>query len=60
MVEHNNLKEALEELYLLSKVSDIKVEGKSATIEDLQELYRERIINILDLVGHESVYLDEK
>ncbi|MDT2864283.1 hypothetical protein [Vagococcus carniphilus] len=60
MVEFKNLKDALKDLYELSEGSNFMTDGKPSTIDDIQELYQERIINVIDLLGHESIYLDEK
>lgn len=60
MVEHQNLKKALKELYELSEARNFKTDGKPSTIEDIQELYQESIVNVIDLLGHESIYLDGK
>lgn len=60
MVEYDNLKDALKNLYELSEGSSFMTDGKPSTIEDLQDLYQERIVNVIDLLGHESIYLDGK
>ncbi|MGX7058374.1 hypothetical protein [Vagococcus humatus] len=60
MLEHNTLKDVLKDLYDLSEGSNFMTDGKPSTIEDIQDLYHERIINVIDLLGYESIYLDEK
>lgn len=60
MLEHDNLKEALKDLYELSEGSNFTTDGKPSTIEDIQDLYQERVVNVIDLLGHESIYLDGK
>lgn len=60
MTEYDNLREALKDLYELSEGRSFTTNGKPSTIEDIQDLYHERIVNVIDLLGHESIYLDEK
>ncbi|MFW7420511.1 hypothetical protein HED34_02935 [Vagococcus fluvialis] len=60
MHENNNVKESLKNLYELTTVTNFRIDGKEATIKDVQELFQEEIINLMDLLGHESIYLDEK
>ncbi|WNF89830.1 hypothetical protein [Vagococcus fluvialis] len=60
MHENNNVKESLKNLYELTTVTNFRIDEKEATIKDVQELFQEEIINLMDLLGHESIYLDEK
>ncbi|MEG0285484.1 MAG: hypothetical protein RR494_05980 [Vagococcus sp.] len=60
MVEYDNLRDALKDLYELSEGTNFTTNGKPSSFSDIQELYRERIINVLDLVGHEAIYLEEQ
>lgn len=57
MIELNSLKEKLTDLYELSEATNFKVDGKPATIEDVQELYKEKIIDLIDSFGLEDIYL---
>ncbi len=59
MVEHDNVRDALMDLYELSTSTNFLTDGKPSTIEDIQELYQERVINLCDLLGHTSIYLEE-
>ncbi|MDQ8644375.1 hypothetical protein RG601_04905 [Enterococcus sp. FR169] len=58
MIELNNLKEKLTDLYELSEETNFKVDGKPAKIADVQELYKEKIIDLLDSIGLEDIYLN--
>ena len=60
MIELNSLKEKLKDLYELSEATNFKVDGKLATIADVQELYKEKIIDLLDSIGLEDIYLNWK
>ncbi|UUV99586.1 hypothetical protein [Vagococcus luciliae] len=58
MIELNSLKEKLTDLYDLSESTNFKVDGKPANIEDVQELYKEKIIDLIDSFGLEDIYLN--
>ncbi|MFI3620765.1 hypothetical protein [Vagococcus fluvialis] len=60
MIEYDNLKEALKALYELTEIKELSTGEKAATFEDLQEVYQERVINVIDLLDHSEIYLDEK
>ena len=60
MVEYDNLKEALKALYELTEIKELATGENTATFEDLQEIYQERVINVIDLLDHSDIYLDEK
>ena len=59
-VEYDNLKEALKALYELTEIKELATGENTATFEDLQEIYQERVINVIDLLDHSDIYLDEK
>lgn len=59
MIEHDNLRDALKDLYRLSEGIEFLTDGKPSTLSDIQELYRERITNVIDLVGLEAIYLNK-
>lgn len=60
MIEYSDLKEALKALYELTEIKELATGKNSATFEDLQEVYQERVINVIDLLAHSDIYLDEK
>lgn len=51
MFEEKSVKELLQGLCKLSSARDIKVNGKLASIEDIQELYLEGLISVCELLG---------
>jgi len=55
MIELNSLREKPTDLYNLSKAKNFKVDGKPAKIADVQELYKENIIDLLDSFGLEDI-----
>lgn len=59
MTEHDNIIDVLKDLFELSDAKDIKVNGKIATVEDLQEFYKESLVNLADLLGVSELYLGE-
>lgn len=56
-MEFDTVKEALEWLIEVNS-GNLKVNGKEATIEKLQEVNRETIYGICDLLGLSDLYLD--
>lgn len=56
-MEFETVKEALAYLYEASQSKEIKVDGKSATPKDYQELIADATINIADLLGMSEIYL---
>ena len=60
MVEYDNLKEALKALYELTEIKELRTGEDVGTFEGLQDLYEERVINVIDLLDHSDIYLDEK
>ena len=58
MIELNSLKEKLTDLYELSEATNFKVDGEPAKIEDVQELYKEKNIDLIDSFGLEDIYLN--
>lgn len=61
MTEYSRLKDALKALYELTQAESFMTEDKkTVTIEEIQEIYEERVINVIDLLEHESIYLDKK
>lgn len=60
MVEYDNLKEALKALYELTEIKELATGENAGTFESLQDLYEERVINVIDLLDHSDIYLDKK
>ncbi|MBO0479310.1 hypothetical protein JZO72_06680 [Vagococcus fluvialis] len=60
MVEYDSLKEALKALYELTEIKELPTGKNAVTFEGLQDLYEERVINVIDLLDHSDIYLDEK
>ncbi|MFI3684251.1 hypothetical protein VBH15_04760 [Vagococcus fluvialis] len=60
MVEYDSLKEALKALYELTEIKELPTGENAVTFEGLQDLYEERVINVIDLLDHSDIYLDEK
>ncbi|MGO3732070.1 MAG: hypothetical protein ACTJHC_02720 [Vagococcus sp.] len=55
MNEETSIKELLQGLCELSRASNIKVNGKLARVEDVQELYLEGLISVCELLGYEDI-----
>ncbi|WP_283590340.1 hypothetical protein [Ligilactobacillus saerimneri] len=54
------VKEALEFLYSVNrKEAKVKVNGKPARVHDIQEMNREAIFGLCDLLGMEDIYLKD-
>lgn len=60
MVEYDSLKEALKALYELTEIKELTTGENARTFEILQDLYEERVINVIDLLDHSDIYLDKK
>lgn len=58
-MEFVNVKEALRCLVDISLAKNIEVDGKTATTDQVQELFHETLVNVADLLGHEDVYLNK-
>jgi len=56
-MEHENVKDALAAAIEIAEANGIKVDGKPATTEDVQEMVRELLYNVADLLGMSEVYL---
>lgn len=56
MIENDNVRDALSELIEIAEATEISTDGHSATVEELQELFREGLYNIADLLGMSDVY----
>lgn len=56
-MEHENVKDALKAAIEIAEAKGIKVGGKPATAEDIQEMVRELLYNVADLLGMSEVYL---
>lgn len=54
-MEFENVKDALKSAMEYAESSDLQVDGKPATYEDLQELMKEHIYAIADLLGIDEV-----
>lgn len=59
MTEHDNIIDVLKYLFELSDAKNITVDGKIATVDDLQEFYKESLVNLADLLGVSELYLGE-
>ncbi|MDT2783595.1 hypothetical protein P7G87_02665 [Enterococcus asini] len=57
MIEHDNIIDVLKDLFELSDAKNITIDGKVATVEDLQESYKEALVNLADLLGVSELYL---
>ncbi len=61
MIEFGNVREALEDAIKTAEAKEIKIidDGKEvdATVEDVQELLRERLYNIADILGMSDLYV---
>lgn len=57
MNENDNVKDAISELIKIAEATQISTDGDSTTVEDLQELFREGLYNIANLLGMSDVYL---
>lgn len=60
MQECENVKQALQAALELADAKVIKVDGSVATTAQLQELFKESLISIADLLGIEELYLESK
>lgn len=58
MIEHDNVKDVLKDLFELSNAKNIKIDGKAATVGDVQESYKELLVNLADLLGMSEFYLN--
>lgn len=58
MIEHDNIKDVLKDLFELSNAKNIKIDGKIATVGDVQESYKELLVNLADLLGMSEFYLN--
>lgn len=56
-MEFENVKDALKSAMEYAESSNLQVDGKPATCEDFQELMKEHIYAIADLLGMSEVYL---
>ncbi|AIM25790.1 hypothetical protein QQG09_08660 [Melissococcus plutonius] len=57
MNEHDNVRDVLLELIELAEATKMITNGHSTTVEELQELFVERLCNLADLLGMSDVYL---
>lgn len=70
MVEYENVREALKDMYAISQAKDLKVRTyadpkcktlineRQATVKDMQEMMFEFTASVADLLGMEEIYLD--
>lgn len=58
MIEHDNVKDVLRDLFEFSNAKNIKIDGKTATVGDVQESYKELLVNLADLLGMSEFYLN--
>jgi len=57
MVEFDNVKECLSDLYLMNEGKATNIDGTPISMRDYQELVAERLYNLMDLLGHSDIYL---
>ena len=61
MTEFENVREALEWLYSIGKSEgNVTVDGRPATIPEIQDMYNNTIVNICDLLGMSDIYLEDQ
>ncbi|EUJ38167.1 hypothetical protein [Brochothrix thermosphacta] len=58
MQEFENVKQALRAAFDLVDAKGITTDGAVATTEQVQELIKENLVNLADLLGMEELYLD--
>lgn len=63
-MEYENVKEALKDAIEIAESEevitwDIDTNSRPATTEEVQEMIRERLYNIADLLGLSELYLDK-
>lgn len=58
MNEFENVKQAFQSAFELVDAKGITTDGAVATTEQVQELFKENLVNIADLLGMEELYLD--
>lgn len=56
-MEFDEVRQALEELYLLSNSKSFEVDGKPVTVEDYKEYIREITTYLCDVLGMSEIYL---
>lgn len=54
---HENVKDALAAAIEIAEAKGIKVDGKPATVHDIQNLTKEHLYFIADLLGLSDLYL---
>ena len=59
-MEHENVKDALAAAIEIAEAKGIKVDGKPATVHDIQNLTKEHLYFIADLLGLSEVYLGKQ
>jgi len=57
MVEYDNIKDCLSDLYNLINGSVTNVDGTPISNDDFRDLVAERLYNVIDLLGHSDIYL---
>lgn len=58
-MEFENIKDALQFAIEVTESDPITVDGNPATIKDVQELIREPLCSIADLLGLSELYLEK-
>lgn len=58
-MEHENVKDALKAAIEIAEAKGIKVDGKPATVHDIQNLTKEHLYFIADLLGLSELYLEK-
>lgn len=59
MFEADNVKDVVQELLELTEATTITRKGQQASFESIQDLYKERVVNLCDLLGLEKLYLTD-
>ena len=60
MFNYENVREAIKDLIDVSEAEMVSVDGREPTVEEMQELFREMIYSLADLLGFENLYLDKE
>ncbi|MDT2866486.1 hypothetical protein [Vagococcus carniphilus] len=58
MVEYDNVRECLNDLYSLVDGSVTNTDGTPISKNDFIGLVAERLYNLMDLLGHSDIYLE--
>lgn len=59
MFEADTIEEVLQELLEVTEATEITEDGQQVSFESIQDLYKERVYNLCDLLGMENLYLGD-